>query len=73
MLSSNLCLLSDLVDFNVQASFLSLSLHALAEKLANIDLSQRLFIEADLLPSELVCLISHCDVENHLVTVCKQV
>lgn len=36
-----------------EASFLSLNLHALAEQLAKIDLSQRLFIEADLLPPEL--------------------
>ncbi|KAG6661560.1 uncharacterized protein LOC122304055 [Carya illinoinensis] len=36
-----------------EASFLSLDLHALAAKLENIDLSQRLFIEEDLLPSEL--------------------
>ncbi|KAF5481369.1 hypothetical protein F2P56_002026 [Juglans regia] len=36
-----------------EASFLSLNLHALAAKLENIDLSQRLFIEEDLLPPEL--------------------
>ncbi|XP_031281732.1 uncharacterized protein LOC116140212 isoform X3 [Pistacia vera] len=36
-----------------EASFLSLNLNALAEQLAKVDLSQRLFIEADLLPSEL--------------------
>ncbi|KAK4577674.1 hypothetical protein RGQ29_027976 [Quercus rubra] len=51
-----------------EASFLSLNLHALAEQLAKIDLSRRLFIEANLLPPELVCLIFHCDVENYLVT-----
>lgn len=58
--------------FIVQASFLSLNLHALAEQLAKIDLSQRLFIEADLLPPELVCFNSHCDVENYLVTLCSK-
>ncbi|KAJ0111897.1 hypothetical protein Patl1_02343 [Pistacia atlantica] len=36
-----------------EASFLSLNLNALAEQLAKVDLSQRLFIEADLLPPEL--------------------
>lgn len=35
-----------------EASFLSLDLHALAEQLAKVDLSKRLFIEADLLPPE---------------------
>ncbi|KAK9221585.1 hypothetical protein WN944_010012 [Citrus x changshan-huyou] len=37
---------------NFPASFLSLNLNALAEHLAKVDLSQRLFVEADLLPSE---------------------
>ncbi|PON97843.1 phosphorelay protein [Trema orientale] len=41
-----------------EASFLSLNLHALAEQLSKIDLSQRLFIEADLLPPELCAEIS---------------
>ncbi|XP_054811504.1 protein ECERIFERUM 16 [Prosopis cineraria] len=36
-----------------EASFLSLNLHALAENLAKVDLSKRLFIEPDLLPPEL--------------------
>lgn len=36
-----------------EASFISLNLHAIAEKLAKVDLSKRLFIEPDLLPSEL--------------------
>ncbi|KAI5558033.1 hypothetical protein POPTR_017G017200v4 [Populus trichocarpa] len=36
-----------------EASFLSLNLHALAEQLAKVDVSERLFIEADLLPTEL--------------------
>lgn len=36
-----------------EASFLSLNLHALAEQLAKVDVSERLFIEADLLPAEL--------------------
>ncbi|XP_073266596.1 uncharacterized protein [Populus alba] len=35
------------------ASFLSLNLHALAEQLAKVDASGRLFIEADLLATEL--------------------
>lgn len=42
---------------SMQAAFLSLNLHALAEQLEKIDLAQRLFIEADLLPPELVCLL----------------
>jgi len=42
----------------MQASFLSLNLHALAESFAKVDLAKRLFIEADLLPTELVCLLS---------------
>ena len=68
--SSNLFFLSSFQPgwLIVQASFLSLNLHALAEQLAKIDLSRRLFIEANLLPPELVCLIFHCDVENYLVT-----
>ncbi|KAL2328160.1 hypothetical protein Fmac_021587 [Flemingia macrophylla] len=36
-----------------ETSFLSLNLHALAENLAKVDLSKRLFIESDLLPTEL--------------------
>ncbi|CAK7322684.1 unnamed protein product [Dovyalis caffra] len=35
-----------------EASFLSLNLHDLAEQLAKVDISERLFIEADLLPTE---------------------
>ncbi|KAG4967803.1 hypothetical protein HKD37_12G033900 [Glycine soja] len=38
---------------NPEASFLSLNLHALAESFAKVDLSKRLFIESDLLPTEL--------------------
>ncbi|KAL5573599.1 hypothetical protein UlMin_023196 [Ulmus minor] len=41
-----------------EASFLSLNLHALAEQLEKVDLSQRLFIEADLLPPELCAEVS---------------
>ncbi|GMI83928.1 ECERIFERUM 16, r RST1 interacting protein [Hibiscus trionum] len=36
-----------------EASFLSLNLHALAEQLERVDLSERLFIEEDLLPPNL--------------------
>ncbi|XP_050377195.1 protein ECERIFERUM 16 isoform X2 [Argentina anserina] len=36
-----------------EGSFLSLNLHSLAEQLEKVDLSQRLFIEPDLLPLEL--------------------
>ncbi|KHF99833.1 Phosphorelay luxU [Gossypium arboreum] len=36
-----------------EASFLSLNLHALAEQLEKVDLSERLFIEEDLLPPDL--------------------
>ncbi|OMO53999.1 hypothetical protein CCACVL1_28149 [Corchorus capsularis] len=36
-----------------KASFLSLNLHALAEQLEKVDLSERLFMEEDLLPPEL--------------------
>ncbi|KAL7000482.1 hypothetical protein U1Q18_001634 [Sarracenia purpurea var. burkii] len=43
-----------------EASFLSLNLHLLAEQLEKVDLSQRLFIEPDILPPELVCLFFHC-------------
>ncbi|CAK9167681.1 unnamed protein product [Ilex paraguariensis] len=39
--------------FAAKTSFLSLNLHALAKQLAKSDVSQRLFIEADLLPPEL--------------------
>lgn len=35
-----------------------MDLNALAEKLAKVDLSERLFIDADLLPLELVMLYS---------------
>lgn len=42
----------------MQASFLSLNLNALAEHLAKVDLSQRLFVEADLLPSESVIYVN---------------
>ncbi|XP_006852570.2 uncharacterized protein LOC18442285 isoform X1 [Amborella trichopoda] len=38
---------------NQEASFLSIDLHKLATKLANINLSKRIFIEEDLLPEEL--------------------
>ncbi|XP_062027630.1 protein ECERIFERUM 16 [Rosa rugosa] len=38
---------------NHEVSFLSLNLHSLAEQLDKVDLSQRLYIEADLLPPEL--------------------
>nr|KYP58787.1 hypothetical protein KK1_014209 [Cajanus cajan] len=51
---------------NQETSFLSLNLHALAENLAKVDLSKRLFIESDLLPPELVY-------EIHLYIVCKSV
>ncbi|MED6174287.1 hypothetical protein PIB30_067734 [Stylosanthes scabra] len=37
----------------LEASFISLNLHALAENLAKVELSKRLFIESDLLPAEL--------------------
>lgn len=42
----------------MQASLLSLNLLALADNFAKIDLSKRLFIESDLLSTELVCLLS---------------
>lgn len=51
--------------FSMQASFLSLNLHALAENLAKVDLSKRLFIESDLLPHELVCLFSNLNFKLH--------
>lgn len=38
---------------SLEASFLSLNLHLLAEQLAKVDLSQRLFIDPELLPPEL--------------------
>ncbi|KAG5020853.1 hypothetical protein JHK87_016708 [Glycine soja] len=43
----------DKTNGNLEASFLSLNLHALAESFAKVDLAKRLFIEADLLPTEL--------------------
>ncbi|RDX77783.1 hypothetical protein CR513_42039, partial [Mucuna pruriens] len=43
----------DKMSGNPEASFLSLNLHALAENFAKVDLSKRLFIEPDLLPTEL--------------------
>ncbi|KAM3697503.1 hypothetical protein ACJW31_06G117000 [Castanea mollissima] len=54
-----------------EASFLSLNLHALAEQLAKIDLSQRLFIEANLLPPELCTEgieTSRCQESNQMQT-----
>ncbi|XP_027346896.1 uncharacterized protein LOC113858433 [Abrus precatorius] len=38
---------------NQEASFMSLNLHALAESLAKVDISKRLFVESDLIPTEL--------------------
>ncbi|XP_009355767.2 protein ECERIFERUM 16 [Pyrus x bretschneideri] len=46
-----------------EVSFLSLNLHSLAEQLEKIDLPQRLFIEADLLPPELYAEQTTCDEE----------
>lgn len=43
--------------FVEQVPFLSLNLNALAEQLAKVDLAKRLFIEADLLPPEMVGLV----------------
>lgn len=40
--------------FVMQASFLSLNLNNLNEQLAKVDLAERLFIEPDVLPPELV-------------------
>ena len=47
----------------MQASFLSLNLHALAESFAKVDLSKRLFIESDLLPTELVRVLPNCSLK----------
>lgn len=41
-----------------EAPFLSLNLHSLAEQLSKVDLPQRLFIEADMLPPELCTKVS---------------
>ncbi|XP_039018291.1 uncharacterized protein LOC120149624 [Hibiscus syriacus] len=46
-------LVDDGTNANPEASFLSLNLHALAEQLEKVDLSERLFIEEDLLPPNL--------------------
>ncbi|KAK7836547.1 hypothetical protein CFP56_022388 [Quercus suber] len=57
------------------ASFLSLNLHALAEQLSKIDLSQRLFIEANLLPPELCTEgieTSRCQESNQMQTCYSQ-
>ncbi|XP_039018089.1 uncharacterized protein LOC120149347 [Hibiscus syriacus] len=43
----------DTTTANPEALFFSLNLHALAEQLEKVDLSERLFIEADLLPPNL--------------------
>ncbi|XP_061373311.1 protein ECERIFERUM 16 isoform X1 [Gastrolobium bilobum] len=43
----------DKTSANQEASFISMNLLALAENLAKVDLSKRLFIESDLLPTEL--------------------
>ncbi|RVX09262.1 hypothetical protein CK203_015392 [Vitis vinifera] len=45
--------------WQTKAPFLSLNLHSLAEQLTKVDLSQRLFVEEDLLSPELmsVCQI----------------
>ena len=54
----------------MQAPFLSLNLHSLAEQLTKVDLSQRLFVEEDLLSPELmsvVCSISHFEIYNYQV------
>ncbi|KAK7316559.1 hypothetical protein RJT34_00113 [Clitoria ternatea] len=48
---------------NPEASFMSLNLHALAESLDKVDLSKRLFIESDLLPSELTVNEEHQELE----------
>nr|XP_023915918.1 uncharacterized protein LOC112027490 isoform X1 [Quercus suber]XP_023915919.1 uncharacterized protein LOC112027490 isoform X1 [Quercus suber]POF06182.1 hypothetical protein CFP56_27259 [Quercus suber] len=58
-----------------EASFLSLNLHALAEQLSKIDLSQRLFIEANLLPPELCTEgieTSRCQESNQMQTCYSQ-
>lgn len=47
-----------------EASFLSMDLNALAEQLAKIDISHRLFIEADLLPPELYTEEIQADLEQ---------
>ena len=47
----------------MQASFLSLNLHALAEQLEKVDLSERLFIEEDLLPPKLVSPMPYIDIQ----------
>jgi hypothetical protein len=55
----------------MQASFISLNLHAIAEKLAKVDLSKRLFIEPDLIPSELVCPSSELILKIMWLSLCK--
>jgi hypothetical protein len=40
---------------NFQVPFLSMDLHALANQLSKLKLSQRLFLEEDLPPEDLVC------------------
>ncbi|PIA35106.1 hypothetical protein AQUCO_03600043v1 [Aquilegia coerulea] len=46
-------IVDDISSTNNEASFLSMDLHSLASKLEKIDRSRRLFIEADILSSEL--------------------
>lgn len=57
----------------LQASFLSLDLHALSEQLERASLSERLFIEPDLLPLEPVCTFIYdfllCYISQNLMLV----
>ncbi|XP_077212447.1 phosphorelay protein [Tasmannia lanceolata] len=46
-------IVDDNVTSNYEAPFLSMDLHALAAELAKVDVSQRLFIESDLFPTDL--------------------
>lgn len=41
----------------VQVPFLTLDLEDIAERLSNVDIAKRLFIEPDLFPPELVCVL----------------
>ncbi|KAF8409182.1 hypothetical protein HHK36_005256 [Tetracentron sinense] len=57
-------IVEDIATPSYEATFLSMDLHALAEQLSKVNLSQRLFIEADLLPPEL-CAEGSKEISSH--------
>ena len=51
----------------LQASFLTLDLEDLAEQLSKVGFAERLFIEPDLLPQEMVCVFIFCALYDMLL------